>query len=61
MIENSTPFSRNLGIVPDIELALRRTMKIKPGEKITINLLIAISESKDKIWGGIPESMQKSC
>ena len=49
MIENSTPFSRNLGIVPDIELALRRTMKIKPGEKITINLLIAISESKDKI------------
>ena len=49
MIENSTPFSRNLGIVPDLGLALRRTMKIKPGEKITINLLIAISETKEKI------------
>ena len=33
MIENSAPFSRNLGIVPDLDVALKRTMKIKPRRK----------------------------
>lgn len=49
MIENSTPFSRKLGITPDMSVALKRTVKIKPGDKVTINLLIAVSEVEEKI------------
>lgn len=49
MIANSTPFSRNLGIVPDLEIGMKRTMKVAPGEKVSISLIIAVSEEKEKI------------
>ncbi|MBQ9297577.1 MAG: hypothetical protein IJ223_00840 [Clostridia bacterium] len=49
MIENSKPFSRYVGIVPDQSIALRRTIKIMPNEKIRLNLLIAVSNEKEKI------------
>ena len=49
MIVNSTPFSRNLGIVPDLEIGLKRTMKIAPGGKVSISLIIAVSEEKEQI------------
>ena len=47
--KNSTPFSRNLGIIPDLDVAMKKTIKIKPNEEITINLLIAVSEEKEKV------------
>ena len=49
MIENSIPFSRTLGIVTDPVVAMRRTIKIKPGEKVSLNLLVTISENKNDI------------
>ena len=49
MIEKSVPFSCELGVVTDPIVALRRTVKIKPGEKIILNLIITISENKDEI------------
>ena len=49
MIENSTPFSRNLGIIPDLEIGLKRTLKIPAGEKVSITLILTVSEEKEKI------------
>ncbi len=55
MIENSMPFSKNLGLTVSPVVALKRTIKIKPGESITLNLIITVSEEKEKI----EENIQK--
>lgn len=49
MIENSMPFSKTLGLTVSPIIALKRTLKIKPGEKVTLNLIITVSEEKEKI------------
>lgn len=49
MIENSIPFSKNLGLTVFPVVALKRTIKIKPGQKVVLNLIITISEEKEKI------------
>lgn len=49
MIQNSIPFSKNLKLVPDMDVAMKKTIKIKPKEEISINLLIAVSEEREKI------------
>ena len=49
MIENSIPFSKHLGLTVSPIVAMKRTIKIKPGEKATLNLIIAVSEDKEKI------------
>lgn len=46
MILNSTPFSCNLGVVTDPIIALRRTVKIKPGGNVKLSLILAVSENK---------------
>lgn len=49
MIENSIPFSKNLGLTVSPVVALKRTVKIKPGKKATLNLIITVSEQKENI------------
>lgn len=49
MVENSNPFSKNLGLTISPIVALKRTIKIPPGEEVTLNLIITVSEEKDKI------------
>ena len=49
MIANSTPFSRNLGEVTDPIVAMRRTIKIKPGQKAKFNLILTISPIREEI------------
>ncbi len=49
MIENSIPFSKSLGLSVSPVVALKRTIKIKPQEKVNINLIIGVSEEKEKI------------
>ncbi len=49
MIENSIPFSRSLGLTVSPVVALKRTVKIKPGEKAILNLIITVSEQKENI------------
>ncbi len=49
MIENSIPFSKNLGLTVSPIVALKRTMKIKPNEKIALNLIITIAEEKEQV------------
>lgn len=49
MIENSIPFSKNLGLTVYPIVSLKRTIKIKPNEKIALNLIITVAEEKEKI------------
>ena len=49
MVKESKPFSKNLGLVTDPSLAMKRTIKIMPGEKVVFDLLIAVSYEKETI------------
>ena len=49
MVKNSNPFSKKIGLVTEPIVSLKRTMKVKPEEKATINLLISVGESKEKV------------
>ncbi|MCI9017118.1 MAG: hypothetical protein HFJ53_08180 [Clostridia bacterium] len=55
MIENSVPFSKSLGLTVDPVVALKRTIKIKPNEKVDLNLIITISEDKEKVKENLKE------
>ncbi len=47
MIKNSIPFSKKLGLTVDPIVALKRTICIKPKEKVTLNLIITMSEQRE--------------
>ena len=49
MVKESRPFSKNIGLVVNPIIALKRTMKIMPKERVVLNLLIAISEVKEEV------------
>jgi len=49
MVKESKPFSKNLGLLTDPSLAMKRTIKIMPGEKVVFDLLIAVSYEKESI------------
>lgn len=51
MVKDSKPYSQNMGLVTDSCLATKRTIKIMPGEKITFDLIICISNQKDIVLG----------
>ncbi|MBO5478240.1 MAG: hypothetical protein J6A04_00690 [Clostridia bacterium] len=55
MIANSIPFSKNLGLAVDSVVALKRTIKIEPHEKVTMNLIITMSEERKMV----EENLQK--
>lgn len=47
VIENSIPFSRQLGLTTFPIIAFRRTIKIPANSKITLNLIISVSENEE--------------
>ncbi|MBR3003152.1 MAG: hypothetical protein IKF38_06355 [Clostridia bacterium] len=47
MVKNSIPFSNKLGLVTEPIIALKRTIKIKPGENINLDLVISVEENKN--------------
>ena len=49
MVKESKPYSQNMGLVTDPCLASKRTIKIMPGEEITLDLIICISKDKDVV------------
>ncbi len=53
MIKNSLPFSKSLGLITEPVIALRRTIKLKPGQEISIDLIISISEDKEQVINNI--------
>ena len=48
MVKNSIPFSKKIGLVTEPVLSLKRTIKIQPKQKNTINLIISVGESREK-------------
>ena len=55
MVQNSKPFSNKIKYVLDPILALRKTVFLKPEEKVSLNLLISVSESKEDAINNIKE------
>lgn len=49
MIENSKPLSRNVDFTTEPIIALKRTVRIKPNENEKLNLVIAVSNQKEKV------------
>lgn len=65
MVKNSNPFSKKIGLVTEPVVALKRTMKVKPEQKATINLIISAGEDKEKVIENIKkykieENIQKA-
>ncbi len=48
-VKDSIPFSKSIGLVTDPIVALKRTIKIEPGKTVYLNLIIGISEEKEKV------------
>ena len=46
MIKNSIPFSKKIGLVTEPVVALKRTIKIKPEESVTMDFIISVGEEK---------------
>ena len=53
MVKNSNPFSKKIGLVTEPIVALKRTIKLKPNEKINVDLLIAVGEEKEVVLDNI--------
>ncbi len=52
-IQNSAPFSNKCGLVTEPIVAMKKTIKIKPNEKITLDLIISVNEDKDIAYQNI--------
>lgn len=48
MIEKSIPLSKKIGLVTEPVVAFKRTIKIKPGEKAYVDLVISVDYIKEK-------------
>lgn len=48
-VEESKPLSKTLGLTTDSIVALKKTLKILPGKKATVDLIIGISDKKDEL------------
>ena len=55
VIKNSTPFSKKIGLVVEGIVALKRTVRIKPQEKIELNFLISVGKSKNIVLENIKQ------
>ena len=49
MLEEGKPFSKQIGLVTDPVVALKRKIKLKSNEEITLNLIISVSEEKEEV------------
>lgn len=48
-IKNSIPFSNNMQLTTEPIVSMKRTITIKPEEKVTLNLILAVAETKQKV------------
>ena len=56
-VERGIPLGRRLGMTTDSVIAMRRTAKIMPNESFILNLLIAVSNSKEEVIENIKQNM----
>ena len=47
-IVNSKPFSKKIGLVTEPIVAMKKTIKISPGENVNISLIISVDEDKNQ-------------
>lgn len=59
MIKNSTPFSQKISLVTEGIIALKRTVKIEPKEKVELDLIISVGESKELVLENIKKYQNK--
>ncbi len=55
MVEESKPLSKQTGLVTDSIIAMKRTIKILPGQKITIDLIIGVSNEKQELLNNLEQ------
>ena len=55
MVKESKPLSKQTGLVTDSVIAMKRTIKILPGQKITMDLIIGISDKKQELLESLEE------
>lgn len=48
-VESSIPLGRNIGLTTEPIVAIKNTVKIKANEKVVFNLIMCVSESKEKV------------
>ena len=48
-VESSIPLGRNIGLTTEPIVAIKNTVKIKANEKVAFNLIMCVSESKEKV------------
>ena len=48
-VESSIPLGRNIGLTTEPIVAIKNTAKIKANEKVAFNLIMCVSESKEKV------------
>ena len=48
LVEDSKPYSKTMGLVTEPCLATKRTIKIKPSETVTIDLILSVSNNKEE-------------
>jgi len=60
MIENSKPYSRSLSLVSEPILAIKKTIKIPPQEKVYLDLLICVGETKKEAQNLLDEYRNSS-
>ena len=56
-VENSIPLGRNLKRTTDPIIAMRRTITVLPSQKVSLNLIIAVSEEKEEAIKLVQENM----
>ena len=49
MIKESIPFSKKIGLVTEPIIAMKRNIKIKKKEKVTIDFILSVGEEKEKV------------
>ena len=48
-VESSIPLGKNIGLTTEPIVAIKNTVKIKANEKVAFNLIMCVSESKEKV------------
>lgn len=60
MIKESKPFSKSLGLVTEPIVAMKKTIKIKPGQIVKLNLILSVSNTKEEASCNLNEYKNQS-
>ncbi len=58
-VRDSTAFGRKTITTPDPIVAMRRTINVMQGDKVTLNLIISVSESREEAIKNLNENMNE--